>query len=106
MHAVERRKYGTPDVLAYEVIARPVPGKEDVLVHVHAAGASIGDHISVIGKPYLIRLTPFGGIPRPRNPVPGACMAGRIGRRFLNRCVAAATLVFHGDSSGSLGRFP
>jgi NADPH:quinone reductase-like Zn-dependent oxidoreductase len=78
MHAIVRRKYGTPDVLAYEEIARPVPGEEDVLVRVHAAGASIGDHIIVTGKPYLIRLTPFGGIPRPRNPVPGACMAGRV----------------------------
>ena len=78
MHAIVRRKYGTPDVLAYELIERPVPGDEDVLVQVHAAGASIGDYIIVTGKPYLIRLTPFGGIPRPRNPVPGACMAGRV----------------------------
>ena len=64
--------------LSFEVIQRPVPGDEDVLVQVHAAGASIGDYIIVTGKPYLIRLTPFGGIPRPRNPVPGACMAGRV----------------------------
>jgi len=78
MHAIVRRRYGTPDVLAYEEIERPVPGDEDVLVQVHAAGASIGDYIIVTGKPYLIRLTPFGGVPRPRNPVPGACMAGRV----------------------------
>lgn len=78
MHAIVRRKYGTPDVLSYERVARPVPGDEDVLVQVHAAGASIGDYIIVTGKPYLIRLTPFGGLPRPRNPVPGACMAGRV----------------------------
>src|SRR5882672_4261969 len=78
MHAIVRRKYGTPDVLAYEEIEGPVPGDEDVLVQVHAASASIGDYIIVTGKPYLIRLTPFGGVPRPRNPVPGACMAGRV----------------------------
>src|SRR5882672_381393 len=78
MHAIVRRKYWTPDVLAYEEIERPVPGDEDVLVQVHAAGASIGDYIIVTGKPYLIRLTLFGGVPRPRNPVPGACMAGRV----------------------------
>ena len=78
MHAIVRRKYGTPDVLTYEEIERPVPGDEDVLVQAHAAGASIGDHIIVTGKPYLIRLTPFGGVPRPRNPVPGACMSGRV----------------------------
>ena len=78
MHAIVRRQYGTPDVLKYEEIERPVPGDEDVLVRVLAAGASVGDHIIVTGKPYLIRLTPFGGIPRPRNLVPGACMAGRV----------------------------
>jgi NADPH:quinone reductase-like Zn-dependent oxidoreductase len=78
MHAMVRRQYGTPDVLKYEEIERPVPGDEDVLVRVLAAGASVGDHIIVTGKPYLIRLTPFGGFPRPRNLVPGACMAGRV----------------------------
>jgi NADPH:quinone reductase-like Zn-dependent oxidoreductase len=78
MHAIVHRKYGTPDVLAYEEIERPVPADEDVLVRVHAAGASIGDHIIVTGKPYLIRLSAFGGWPRPRNLVPGACMAGRV----------------------------
>lgn len=78
MHAIVRRKYGTPDVLSYEMVARPAPGDEDVLVRVHAAGASIGDYIIVTGKPYVIRLTPFGGVPRPRHQVPGACMAGTV----------------------------
>jgi NADPH:quinone reductase-like Zn-dependent oxidoreductase len=45
---------------------------------VHAAGASIGDYIIITGKPYLIRLTPFGGVPRPRHQVPGACLAGTV----------------------------
>jgi NADPH:quinone reductase-like Zn-dependent oxidoreductase len=67
-----------PDVLALEEIEHPVPGDEDVLVRVHAAGASIGDHHVVTGKPYLIRLTPFGGLPRPRNLLPGTAMAGRV----------------------------
>ena len=78
MHAIAHRRYGTPDVLAYEEIERPFPGDEDVLVRVHAAGASIGDHHVVTGKPYLIRLTPFGGLPRPRNRVPGTTLAGRV----------------------------
>lgn len=41
------------------------------------ARASADFHIAT-GKPYLIRLTPFGGVLRPRHPVPGACMAGRV----------------------------
>jgi NADPH:quinone reductase-like Zn-dependent oxidoreductase len=78
MHAIVHRHYGTPDVLAFEEIERPVPGDEDVLVRVHAAGANIGDHHVVTGKPYLIRLSPFGGLSRPRNLVPGGTMAGRV----------------------------
>lgn len=78
MHAIVHRTYGTPDVLSFEEIARPVPGDDQVLVRVHAAGASIGDHHVVTGKPYLIRLTPFGGLPGPKHLVPGAALAGRV----------------------------
>jgi 2-desacetyl-2-hydroxyethyl bacteriochlorophyllide A dehydrogenase len=78
MHAVTHPQYGTPDVLAFEEIERPTPGKDDVLVRVHAAGMSVGDHHVVTGKPYLIRLSPFGGLPRPKNRVPGTAMAGRV----------------------------
>jgi NADPH:quinone reductase-like Zn-dependent oxidoreductase len=78
MHAIVHPEYGTPDVLAYQEIDRPIPGDEEVLVRVHAAGASVGDHHVVTGKPYLIRLSPFGGLPRPRNRVPGTAMAGKV----------------------------
>jgi 2-desacetyl-2-hydroxyethyl bacteriochlorophyllide A dehydrogenase len=78
MQAIVHRQYGTPDVLALEEVERPVPGEEDVLVRVHAAGVSVGDHHIITGKPYLVRLSPFGGLPRPRNRVPGAAMAGRV----------------------------
>lgn len=77
MHAIVQRRYGTPDVLAYEEIARPVPGDSDVLVRVYAAGASVGDLHIVTGLPYVIRPS-IGGLFRPRNPTPGSCMAGRV----------------------------
>ncbi len=78
MKAIVHREYGTPDVLTVQDIARPVPGDDDVLVKVHAAAVTIGDHHVVTGKPYLIRLSPFGGLPRPKNRVPGAQVAGRV----------------------------
>src|SRR6185503_4465685 len=78
MHAIVHRQYGTPDVLALESIERPVPGDDDVLVRVHAAGASIGDHHVVTGKPYVIRLSPHGGVLRPRSRVPGMALSGRV----------------------------
>ncbi len=78
MQAIVHPRYGTMDVLAFEEVARPIPGDDDVLVRVHAAGASIGDHFIITGKPYMIRLMPFGGFPRPRNRVPGQDVAGRV----------------------------
>ena len=78
MKAITHRRYGAPDVLTLEQLPRPVPGPDEVLVRVMAAGASIGDHHIVTGKPYLIRATPFGGLPQPRNLVPGSAMAGQV----------------------------
>lgn len=78
MQAIVHRSYGSPDVLTLEELARPVPGEDDVLIRVKAAGASVGDVHIVSGKPYLIRLSPFGGLPGPRNLVPGAAMSGTV----------------------------
>ncbi len=78
MRAVVHRQYGEPEVLTLGEVERPVPGDDDVLVRVHAAGVNIGDHHLITGKPYLVRLSPFGGVPGPRHPVPGATMAGVV----------------------------
>lgn len=78
MRAIVHRRYGNPGVLACEEIERPVPGDDEVLVRVHAAGASIGDHHVVTGKPYVVRLSPHGGVLRPRGLVPGQALAGRV----------------------------
>ncbi len=78
MRAMVHRRYGSPDVLELDEIDRPVPGDDDVLIRVVAAGATIGDHHVVTGKPYLVRLSPFGGLPHPKNPVPGMALAGRV----------------------------
>ncbi len=78
MRAVLHRRYGGPEVLELGEAGCPVPGDGDVLVRVHAAAVTIGDHHMVTGKPYLIRLSPYGGLPGPRNPVPGGALAGRV----------------------------
>ncbi len=78
MKAVLHLKYGDPDVLTVGEIGKPVPGDDDVLIQVVAAGVSTGDHHIITGKPYLVRLSPFGGFPRPKHTVPGAAMSGRV----------------------------
>jgi NADPH:quinone reductase-like Zn-dependent oxidoreductase len=78
MRAVLHTRYGSPDVLVVGEVVRPVPRAGEVLVRVHAAGVSIGDHHIVSGKPYLVRLSPFGGMPAPKHRVPGAAFSGRV----------------------------
>jgi NADPH:quinone reductase-like Zn-dependent oxidoreductase len=78
MHAIVHAAYGTPDVLRYDQIACPTPRPGEVLVRVHAANVSIGDHHIIAGKPYLVRLSRYGGVPRPKNPVPGTALSGRV----------------------------
>ena len=43
MKAVLYREYGSPDVLQLKEIPRPVAGKRDVLVKVHAITVTVGD---------------------------------------------------------------
>lgn len=78
MKALLHREYGKPETLVTADVPRPVPGADDLLVRVVAAGVSVGDHHVVTGKPYLLRLSPFGGLPRPKHPVPGAALSGRV----------------------------
>lgn len=78
MRAALRHRYGEPDVLSIGEVAIPTPGDDEVLVRVSAAGVTLGDHHMITGRPYLIRLSPYGGLPGPRRRVPGACMAGRV----------------------------
>lgn len=78
MQAIVHGRYGTPDVLEFAEIERPVPGDDEVLVRVHAAAVSIGDHHVVTGRPYVIRLSPHCGVFRPLRRVPGMALAGRV----------------------------
>jgi NADPH:quinone reductase-like Zn-dependent oxidoreductase len=81
MRAVVHARYGEPDgvhVLRLGEVQRPAPGPREVLVRVHAANVSVGDHHVVTGKPDPIRLSPYGGLPRPHNRVPGTAMAGVV----------------------------
>jgi NADPH:quinone reductase-like Zn-dependent oxidoreductase len=78
MQAIVHRRYGTPDVLERSEIERPVPGEDEVLVRVRAAAVSVGDHHVVTGTPFVVRLSPQGGLLKPRGRVPGQALAGRV----------------------------
>ena len=64
MKAIVYRCYGSPDVLTYEDIEKPMPGDDEVLVKVHAASVNPLDWHYMRGSPYFIRLGSGVGAPK------------------------------------------
>jgi NADPH:quinone reductase-like Zn-dependent oxidoreductase len=75
MKAIRAREYGGPDILRLEDVDSPVPGDDEVLIRVRAAGLNALDY-------YLFRGTliarPFFGLRRPKEPRVGADVAGVV----------------------------
>jgi NADPH:quinone reductase-like Zn-dependent oxidoreductase len=77
MKAIVQNGYGNPEaVLGFEVVAKPIVGDGEVLVHIHAASVHIGDWMLVMGVPYIAR--PAYGLLKPKSPIPGTDIAGTI----------------------------
>lgn len=60
MKAIVQDRYGSPDVLQFTEVAKPVPGNHEVLVCVYAAGVDAGVWHLMTGLPYLVRVMGFG----------------------------------------------
>jgi NADPH:quinone reductase-like Zn-dependent oxidoreductase len=76
MKAIVFTRYGSPDVLRLEDVAKPDPGDGEVLVKVRATAVNDWDWCFVRGKPYIYRL--MFGLIRPRVSVLGAEVAGTV----------------------------
>lgn len=81
MKAVVGRRYGGPEVLAVEDVARPALGANEVLVRIGATSVTSGDArlrgFKSAGV-FWIPLRLMFGILRPRNPVPGMEFSGQV----------------------------
>jgi NADPH:quinone reductase-like Zn-dependent oxidoreductase len=77
MSAIVQDRYGDADILQLREINKPEIGANDVLVRVAAAGMDRGVWHLMTGRPYLIRIMGFGFM-RPKNPVLGMDVAGRV----------------------------
>ena len=77
MRAATRDRYGPTTCIEVREVSTPAPGPDEVLVEVHAAGVDRGVWHVLTGLPYLLRLVGFG-IRRPRQPVLGMDLAGRV----------------------------
>ena len=76
MRAIIHDRYGPVDLLTTGEIERPSIGDRDVLVRVHAAGLNVGDLFTVLGSPFVVRLST--GLRRPKAAVPGMDLAGVV----------------------------
>jgi NADPH:quinone reductase-like Zn-dependent oxidoreductase len=76
MKAIVNDEYGSPEDLGLQEIERPAIGEDSVLVRVRAASVNPYDWHLMRGLPYFVRLSE--GLRRPKNPVPGVDVAGRV----------------------------
>ncbi len=77
MKAIICTKYGSPDVLQLQEVAKPDPKDDEVLIKIHAASINSRDWRMMRAKPFFIRLMP-GGFLQPKNKILGADVAGRV----------------------------
>jgi NADPH:quinone reductase-like Zn-dependent oxidoreductase len=76
MKAILRHRYGSPDVLELEDIARPVVDDDSVFVRVRAASVNAYDWHILRGRPYLVRM--LTGLRKPKSTRVGVDMAGLV----------------------------
>jgi NADPH:quinone reductase-like Zn-dependent oxidoreductase len=69
-------EYGTPDVLKFEDVEKPILADDQVLIKVRAAAVNPLDWHRVRGRPYLMRID--GGISQPKEPLLGTDVAGVV----------------------------
>jgi len=76
MKAIVQNDYGSPNVLKFKEVEKPVVKGNQVLISVRATALNAGDIFSLKGSPWLVRFT--NGFPRPKNYILGWDMAGRV----------------------------
>ena len=77
MKAIVQDRYGSPDVLKLREVDTPAVKDDEVLVRVHAASVHPDVWHAITGLPYAVRFI-GAGLLRPKNPVPGTDVAGRV----------------------------
>ena len=73
MKAILQTKYGSPDVLRFIEVDKPVPKQDQLLIKVQAMGLNAADWRLLVGDPPFVRLARLG-----KGRIPGSDMAGRV----------------------------
>jgi NADPH:quinone reductase-like Zn-dependent oxidoreductase len=75
MKAIVYTKYGPPETLQLEEVAKPTPKDDEVLIKVRAVSVNRSDWEGLRGKPLYARI---GGLLKPRHQRLGSDIAGRV----------------------------
>ncbi len=76
MKAIVYTKYGPPEVLSLQEVAKPTPKADELLIKIHAASANAYDWHIMRADPFLARFA--RGLFSPKNTIPGADVAGVV----------------------------
>ncbi|WP_431970365.1 NAD(P)-dependent alcohol dehydrogenase [Nocardia sp. bgisy134] len=78
MRATVHEKFGPPDVLSLREVDRPVPGRGDVLIEVHATTVTAAEILMRRGRPLWGRVVLGLSRPRRKLRIPGLELSGEI----------------------------
>jgi NADPH:quinone reductase-like Zn-dependent oxidoreductase len=98
MKAIVYTRYGSPDVLEFTEVEKPIPKDDQVLVKVYAASVNALDRHGLHKAPAVIRLFTGGGAGKPKDPRIGVDLAGRV-----EAVSGAVTLFKPGDEVFGIG---
>ena len=76
MKAAFYTRYGSPEVLSVQEVAKPAPQENEVLVRVHATTVNRTDCANLTAKPFIMRFV--NGLTKPKRPIPGTDFAGEV----------------------------
>src|SRR5437867_1002171 len=77
MKAIVRTQYGSPDVLQFKEVEKPIPDEtRGVLVKVYASSANPLDWHTMRASPFIVRTSE--GLRKPKTPWLGVDMAGQV----------------------------
>lgn len=106
MKAIVYAKYGSPDVLQLQEVAKPTPKDNEILIKIHATTVTSGDwRVRSLNMPRgfgLIARLVFG-VSKPRQPILGSELAGEVesvGKDVTKFKVGDQVFAFCGASMG------
>ena len=76
MRAIVYTKYGSPDVLQFKEVEKPVPKAYEVLIRILATTVNRTDCATIRAKPFFMRI--ITGVLKPKKQIPGTEFAGEI----------------------------